>query len=305
MEADDIEELRVCMGRRDNIRDEYGISGCEEEFAGYRVLLHVLPQESGGGLDVQRLLAKMPAELRKSKEVVHAVKVWKSVLSKEYVTFFKLYQNAPNMSAYLMDELADRMREHMISCIVQSYRLRYPLKDFMKIACLPTTDYALPLLRARKVNVTASSPYDIDIDATRAASSSNLAANPSINPPAAAQNTANKHRGLVAKLKAAVTEARTMSAGAAEKGAVIRRLLRECKELLQQPSFQPSLVSSVELLLSELESMKKSAKKLQKKQNGQAPSEPAGASKKKAKKEKKKAKKLKNKGKKGKNKNKN
>ena len=47
----------------------------------------------------------------------------KSVATNNYSKFFKLYESAPHLSAYLMDFLVLRMRAHALACMKSAYMM--------------------------------------------------------------------------------------------------------------------------------------------------------------------------------------
>lgn len=54
--------------------------------------------------------------------VDHAWQVVRAVTTNSYRTFFRLYDSAPHLSAYLMDFLVQRVRQAAYDCIVAAYR---------------------------------------------------------------------------------------------------------------------------------------------------------------------------------------
>lgn len=101
-----------------------------DEFCAYG-LLYALVRNAWAQLKIE--LARMDEELIGLKEddvetstvessTLHALQVVKAVEANDYRTFFRLYENAPNMSAYLMDFLVKRVRDSAYERIVSAYR---------------------------------------------------------------------------------------------------------------------------------------------------------------------------------------
>ncbi|GAB5357689.1 hypothetical protein AAMO2058_000396000 [Amorphochlora amoebiformis] len=262
IEADDHEELRVCIDRLDHLRSEAGLSGHADEFLAYNLLLH-LHTKGSGGVEAQRWIAEMRPDLRRSPAVAHAMRVWKARARGDYVSFFRLYQRAPNMSSYLMDEMAENLRERAISVIVGSYRLKYPLSKLMHILALPNPDFALPLLKARKVVVT-SDPLALDIDQTRGISPQSQPNTADIQSSTKAikeedTKAQGKQVGEINRLRKAVesTESKPPNRDRLRR---VKSLLKRCKILLGQPNVTETIVATVAGLRTRLRLLKKGEK---------------------------------------------
>lgn len=101
-----------------------------DEFAAYR-LLYALVQKDVGGIKKELGAASslIPLDqLQKTHRCQgvsscrHAVLVTKALIHSDYHMFFALYENAPNLSGYLMDFLVHRVRISAYQRIVSSFR---------------------------------------------------------------------------------------------------------------------------------------------------------------------------------------
>ncbi|CAB9502666.1 Leukocyte receptor cluster member 8 homolog [Seminavis robusta] len=97
-----------------------------DEFRAYHVL-YSLVQTSWD--DLTRALVRVREIIREKEEngcktasARHSLGVMKAVVHSDYHAFFKLYESAPHMSAYLMDFLVKRMREMAYERIIAAYR---------------------------------------------------------------------------------------------------------------------------------------------------------------------------------------
>jgi SAC3 family protein LENG8/THP3 len=97
-----------------------------DEFRAYHVL-YSLVQSSWD--DLTRALVRVREIIRgrdemgcKTASSRHSLEVMKSVVHSDYHAFFKLYESAPHLSAYLMDFLVKRMREKAYERIIAAYR---------------------------------------------------------------------------------------------------------------------------------------------------------------------------------------
>jgi len=60
--------------------------------------------------------------ITQGSSVRHAMKVVKAIIHNDYLAFFRLYESAPHMSAYLMDYLVRRVRNVAYVRIIAAYR---------------------------------------------------------------------------------------------------------------------------------------------------------------------------------------
>lgn len=70
----------------------------------------------------------------------HAVLVVKSVIHNDYHGFFRLYESAPHLSAYLMDFLVKRVRSEAYDRIVASYRPTMGIEYFREALQFPNLE---------------------------------------------------------------------------------------------------------------------------------------------------------------------
>jgi SAC3 family protein LENG8/THP3 len=70
----------------------------------------------------------------------HAVQVVKAVMHNDYQAFFRLYDSAPHLSAYLMDFLVRRVREAAYERIIAAYRPTMSVEHFREALFLQDLD---------------------------------------------------------------------------------------------------------------------------------------------------------------------
>lgn len=106
LEMGDLGEYNQCQSQLRGLY-AYGIKGNAMEFLAYRILylLHTRNRR-----DVNALMAELGEESKKEQAVEHALKVRAALVSGNYHGFFELYQDAPNMNAYIMDHFVERER---------------------------------------------------------------------------------------------------------------------------------------------------------------------------------------------------
>ena len=106
LEMGDLGEYNQCQSQLRGLY-AYGIKGSAMEFLAYRILylLHTKNRR-----DVNALMAELTEEHKREPAVEHALKVRTALVTGNYRSFFQLYADAPNMSAYIMDQFVERER---------------------------------------------------------------------------------------------------------------------------------------------------------------------------------------------------
>ncbi|EJT47588.1 SAC3/GANP domain protein associated with nuclear localization of protein [Trichosporon asahii var. asahii CBS 2479] len=97
---------------------ELGISGHPKEFLSYRImyLLHTKNMS-----DMTSLLAALTPEEKEDPGVHHALQVHAALVTSNYVRFFRLFLEAPNMSGYIMDHFVERERAQALAIMSKAY----------------------------------------------------------------------------------------------------------------------------------------------------------------------------------------
>ncbi|KAJ0533593.1 hypothetical protein HanRHA438_Chr09g0392211 [Helianthus annuus] len=79
------------------------------------------------------ILLLLSVEARKDTGVKHALAVRAAVTSGNYVSFFKLYKNVPNLNTCLMDLYVEKMRYAAVKSMTHSYRPTLPVSYVAQI----------------------------------------------------------------------------------------------------------------------------------------------------------------------------
>ncbi|CEP12380.1 hypothetical protein [Parasitella parasitica] len=140
LEKGDIGEYNQCQTQLKYLYEQ-NIPGCEDEFLAYRILYLLFSQNR---TDINAMLEEMcDVGLENHAECVqHALMVRSTLAKGNYHTFFRLYETAPNMGGYLMDQFVVKfLREHGIK------QLASKTKDNML-----DTKSALPVLVTQSKN---------------------------------------------------------------------------------------------------------------------------------------------------------
>lgn len=137
MQAGDLPEYNQCQSQLKRLYAE-GIKGCYLEFSAYNLLCVML--HSNNKRDLLSSMASLSKEAKQDAAVKHALAVHASVLSGNYVLFFKLYKQAPNLNSCLMDLYVERMRFEAMKCMSRSYRPTVPMAYVAQILGFLGTD---------------------------------------------------------------------------------------------------------------------------------------------------------------------
>ncbi|KAK0544822.1 hypothetical protein OC846_005916 [Tilletia horrida] len=123
LEKGDLGEYNQCQSQLRTLY-AYNIKGSEMEFLAYRILylLHTRNQR-----EVNSLMAELKPAARQDAAVSHALSVRLSLATGNYHRFFRLYLNAPNMNAYIMDHFVERERVNALVIMAKSFRPSVPM----------------------------------------------------------------------------------------------------------------------------------------------------------------------------------
>ncbi len=118
LEKGDFGEFNQCATQLESLY-ALRLGGHPNEFLAYRILylLH-----TANKTDMNDVLLSVTAKDTHDPMVSHAMKVRKALMSGNYYSLSKLYDNAPNMSAYLMDRFMKRERITALTIMCKAYR---------------------------------------------------------------------------------------------------------------------------------------------------------------------------------------
>ncbi|KAK1381655.1 SAC3 family protein A [Heracleum sosnowskyi] len=150
IEVGDLSEYNQCQSQLQVLYAE-GNKGCIMEFSAYNLLCVIL--HSNNNRDLLSAMSKLPVDARKDEAVKHALAVRAAVTSGNYVLFFRLYKEAPNLGTCLMDLYVEKMRYAAVKCMSRSYRPTLPVA------------YIAQVLGFSSVSSTAEPSDEKDIDA--------------------------------------------------------------------------------------------------------------------------------------------
>lgn len=152
-----------------------------DEFGGYR-LLYAMVQNSSGDVtkelryarhvvnQEEKRAARDPQRSPRTVSCRHAALVVKAVTHNDYHAFFRLYEKAPHLSAYLMDFLVKRVRMGAYKCIIAAYRPTISVEYFRGALCLKDLEETREFLRQNGtifVKENGEAPFWIDCKASK------------------------------------------------------------------------------------------------------------------------------------------
>ncbi|CEI89797.1 hypothetical protein RMCBS344292_04144 [Rhizopus microsporus] len=130
LEKGDIGEYNQCQTQLKYLYEQ-GIQGCEDEFVAYRILYMLFSRNQS---DLNAMLEDMcEIGLDNQAECVQHALMTRSCLAKgNYFRFFRLYENAPNMGGYLMDQFVNRARIDALVVLCKAHKMGISLSYIAK-----------------------------------------------------------------------------------------------------------------------------------------------------------------------------
>jgi len=153
LENGDIGEYNQCQTQLRELYRE-GLSGCEDEFLGYRVLYFLYAQRQE---DLARMLMELSPAQKASPNVRHALDVRGALALNNYHRFFVLLHRAPDMGRYLMAMFADTQRMLALKAMTRAYRPVLPLDFLAAELGFDTMGECAEFLQRNKVPVDSAS----------------------------------------------------------------------------------------------------------------------------------------------------
>ncbi|KAK3812223.1 MAG: SAC3/GANP/Nin1/mts3/eIF-3 p25 family-domain-containing protein [Benniella sp.] len=118
LEKGDLGEYNQCQTQLKQLY-EYNLNGHVMEFTAYRILYQLHTRNPS---DIIAMLASLTPAQKEDPAVRHALQVRTALATSNYHSLFKLYNVAPNMGGYLMDQFVERERVEAMKTICKAYR---------------------------------------------------------------------------------------------------------------------------------------------------------------------------------------
>ncbi|KAL8277631.1 hypothetical protein RQP46_009904 [Phenoliferia psychrophenolica] len=128
LEKGDLGEFNQCQGQ---LRELYkhGLNGHQMEFLGYRILYLLFSRNRA---ELNSTMVNLTPQETCDESVVHALSVRQALGTGNYVKFFRLWNSAPKMGAYLIDHFVPRERVSALLTMSKAYKQGFPLSLVMK-----------------------------------------------------------------------------------------------------------------------------------------------------------------------------
>lgn len=133
LENADVDEFNQCQTQLKGLY-ENGIDGHHYEFAAYRIIYAVSSCiKSSSYVALLLTIQELSFEQLGHPFIIHALQVQESIITNNYEKFFRLYENCPNMGAFLIDKFVDTVRIHYMNTVVRSYLPHVPISYLFNI----------------------------------------------------------------------------------------------------------------------------------------------------------------------------
>lgn len=117
LEKGDLGEYNQCQTQLKALY-KLGLKGKPNEFKAYRILYYI---HTANRTELNNALADLTVAEKKDKAIKHALDVRSALALGNYHRFFQLYNETPNMGAYLMDMFVGRERLAALCVICRAY----------------------------------------------------------------------------------------------------------------------------------------------------------------------------------------
>ncbi|KAI8077207.1 SAC3/GANP/Nin1/mts3/eIF-3 p25 family-domain-containing protein [Thamnidium elegans] len=158
LEKGDIGEYNQCQTQLKYLYEQ-NIPGCEDEFLAYRILYMLFSQNQS---DINAMLEEM-CDVGMDNHapcVQHALMIRSSLAKGNYHNFFKLYETAPNMGGYLLDQFVGRERVDALIVMCKAYKMGVSLSFVAKELSFDSIKLLAKFLREHGVKQVMSKNKD-------------------------------------------------------------------------------------------------------------------------------------------------
>ncbi|TNY19362.1 SAC3/GANP/Nin1/mts3/eIF-3 p25 family-domain-containing protein [Rhodotorula diobovata] len=159
LEKGDLGEFNQCQSRLHQLY-RLGLGGHPEEFLGYRILYLLFSRNRA---ELNSTLAELDPEQTRDNSVAHALSVRLALSQGNYTKFFRLFNSAPKMGAYVMDHFVARERVTALVTMCKAYSQGLPLRLVTSQLAFDTDQEAHEFLESHHAALYKPSPPDTQL----------------------------------------------------------------------------------------------------------------------------------------------
>ncbi|CAK4082272.1 unnamed protein product [Aphanomyces euteiches] len=155
VEQQNMEQLGKTMKSLQDFYDDARLRGdetspFEPEFAGYFILLHL---DKDKAADVLKYSKRLPPDVMAHHFVQFAMDAFVARHTNDYVTFFRLVQQATFLQSCLLHRYFPTVRSDALECMNRVYRQPYPLDLLTDLLCFEDVDQAAQICQHHNLPV--------------------------------------------------------------------------------------------------------------------------------------------------------
>jgi hypothetical protein len=145
LENKDIAEFTQCLSQLLSLY-LLNINGCCTEFTSYRILMSLYHSKTASQ---NKLLTEITTSDKKQPSIKHALETIRSVEERNYVKFFRLYQETPPMGRKILDFVKDKIRLDALKTITTAFRPSVSVEYVTSILGFENKSICLQFLKTR------------------------------------------------------------------------------------------------------------------------------------------------------------
>jgi len=155
LERADLAEFTRCLSSLSSLYHSAVLNGetwspSTNEFIAYR-MLHGMRLEKDLLENISCELCRISAEQRSDPDIYFAISVGKSLMARDFSSFFRLYANAPKMAGHVIDFFVDRVRETALQTYIKAFQPDIHLDDLKHMLCFEKRKQCFRFLRERGI----------------------------------------------------------------------------------------------------------------------------------------------------------